>query len=295
MNKMEKLTWKERKVNIKAALQIVYLKFFRFCKTKKNYRYKITLVCVLRDEASYVKEWIEYYKELGIEHFCFYDNKSKDNLTEILKPYIAENLVTYKYVDAENHPQGQSYTDAIFTFRNKSEYMLFVDIDEFICMRKQNLRFYDFAKSIYNTDRYIAGIGMNWLCYGSAGIKNKPNGLVIESYLNRSDSNYEANKHVKSLINPRKVYRGGAHVPFFYKNYYNVNENGERFKGPFNENPKYNNVSVNHYAAKSLEEQEIKAKKGFGKTKLKHCNHDINDVYDPIMLNIAKIIKQRME
>lgn len=281
----------ETVINIRCIIQILILKILRITK-KKNFKYNISVTCVLRDEALYIREWIDYYKLLGVDHFYVYDNKSKDNIKEILRKDIDEQIVTYRYVNAENHPQGQCYTDAIFKYRNQTKYMMFVDIDEFLQIRKKGCQFQNIVDELFEKDKKISGIGFNWLCFGSSGLVHRPKGKVVLSYLNRSDFLYEPNKHIKTLCNPRRVFRGSPHTPYYYKNYYSINEEGTKIYGPFNEHCEYNLFSLNHYAAKSMEEQEMKRKKGFGNTNLVHVNHDINDIYDPSMLDFYEYLQK---
>lgn len=64
---------------------------------------------------------------------------------------------------------------------------------------------------------------------------------------------------------------------------------------PFNYNCKYEHLRINHYSAKSKEEGEKRIAKGFGNLiKDKHNLHDKNDVYDPIMLKYAELLKDKI-
>ena len=45
------------------------------------------------NEAPYLKEWIEYHRLAGVDHFWMYNNNSTDHWQEVLQPYIAEKLV----------------------------------------------------------------------------------------------------------------------------------------------------------------------------------------------------------
>lgn len=301
MQKVKKTTkFNEFVLRVLFKLNRIYLAIFKG-KEHKKYKYNISIVAVLKDEAPYIKEWIEYYKLLGVNHFYLYDNKSSDNVYEILKPYIKQKTVTYKYVNSDCHPQVQMYTSAVKKYRYKTKYMLFVDIDEFaVPVEKENRSFLEIVDDIFSKDNKIGGIGINWLCYGSSGHITKPEKLVIESYLYRAKNDYEANIHVKTIANPRKIKIAGIHSPIFYSDFYNTNEEGIAFSGvqeysPFNYNCKYEHLRINHYSAKSKEEGEKRIAKGFGKLiKDKHNLHDKNDIYDPIMLKYVEILKDKI-
>jgi len=40
-----------------------------------------------------MKEWIEYYRMMGVEHFAIYNHSLGSNSTQILEPYIKAGIV----------------------------------------------------------------------------------------------------------------------------------------------------------------------------------------------------------
>ena len=38
-------------------------------------KYDVTLCAIFRNEALFLKEWIDYHRTIGIEHFYLYNNK----------------------------------------------------------------------------------------------------------------------------------------------------------------------------------------------------------------------------
>ena len=144
----------------------------------------------IRDEAEYVKEWIDYHTALFPDktvHFYVIDNKSKDNLKEVLSEYIKSKQVTYTYANVENYPQSQLYTHAVIKFASKTEFLFCIDTDEFLVPSDPSLNVYEYIKSKINDN---GGLVVNWLCFGSSNYKTKPQGSVLESYLYRSDFIY---------------------------------------------------------------------------------------------------------
>lgn len=262
---------------------------------KKQFKYDITFVLIIRDEAEYLKEWIDYHSLLFSDkkiHFYIIDNKSTDNLKEIIKEYRTQKIVTYQYANSEMHPQVDFYTHAIYKYFNKSKLMAFIDTDEFIIPSNYNFNVYNYITSKVDIG---GGFSINWLCFGSSNHKVKPKGSVLESYLYRSDFSYKANSHVKTIINPRKVrYYKNPHNAVFKKGCFSVNEENEIVSGAFNENRKYEYLRLHHYASKSLEEQQIKINRGYGKKSdlnkmnIKHNPHDINDIFDTTAVQIVK-------
>ena len=47
--------------------------------------YYFSICAIFKDESLSIKEWIEYHKLIGVEHFYLYNNKSKDSSVSILQ------------------------------------------------------------------------------------------------------------------------------------------------------------------------------------------------------------------
>src|SRR4051812_43400023 len=56
-------------------------------------KYKLVACAIFQNETFFLREWIEYHRIVGVEHFYLYNNLSTDNYLEILQPYIAEGIV----------------------------------------------------------------------------------------------------------------------------------------------------------------------------------------------------------
>lgn len=100
-------------------------------------KYKLSLCGIFKDEAPFLKEWIEYHMIVGVEHFYLYNNFSTDNYKEILKPYIEKGIVTlteWPVVPA----QKQAYRHFLDHYKNETNWVSFLDIDEFMCPLKND-------------------------------------------------------------------------------------------------------------------------------------------------------------
>jgi hypothetical protein len=77
-------------------------------KWSKHY---LSVCAIFRDEGPYLREWIEFHRLQGVEHFYLYDNLSTDDGPEILAPYVETGIVTLR---GWGHQPGQllAYFDA---------------------------------------------------------------------------------------------------------------------------------------------------------------------------------------
>jgi Glycosyltransferase family 92 len=60
---------------------------------KQKYDYDLCVCAIFRDEAPYLKEWIEFHRLVGIQKFYLYNNASTDNYKEVLQRYINKEIV----------------------------------------------------------------------------------------------------------------------------------------------------------------------------------------------------------
>ena len=51
------------------------------------------MCAIYRDEAAYLREWVEFHRVVGVERFYLYDNHSVDDHRHALAPYIADGTV----------------------------------------------------------------------------------------------------------------------------------------------------------------------------------------------------------
>ena len=98
---------------------------------KNLFPHELAVVAILKNEAPYLKEWLDYHLAAGVDHFYLYDNESPDNQAEVAKPYVEAGLVDYFFMPGKVM-QMQTYNDAAKRFKFHCRYMAFIDGDEFI-------------------------------------------------------------------------------------------------------------------------------------------------------------------
>lgn len=232
-----------------------------YIKVKKNQSlplHRLSICTIAKNEGEYFVEWIEYHKLVGVEKFYVYDNESTDNTKDILQPYIDSGIVEYTYREGTKQ-QLAVYADCLEKFRFDTEWMAFIDLDEFIVpVKHKNIQTF-----LQNFDNCSA-VQINWVCYGSAGKKTKESGFVIERFKDHSVLDYKANRHIKSIVHPQQVLNfSGAHecIPLFGKI---LNAKGEEVKKSHNslQPAGQDIIRINHYALKSFEEYTNKRSMG---------------------------------
>lgn len=154
-----------------------------------NKKYKISICGIFKNEAQFLKEWIEYNNMIGVDHFYLYNNNSTDNFLEVIKPYIDNGLVTY--IDFPyDHAQIKAYKHFYETYRKETQWISFLDIDEFFVPISHN----DLPSWINSYERYPV-IQIYWKMFGTSGMmQHDKNKLVIEQYHISWSSVYDCGK-----------------------------------------------------------------------------------------------------
>lgn len=140
-------------------------------------KYNVSVCAIFKNEARYLREWVEFNHLVGVDHFYLYNNNSTDNYLEVITPYIESGLVTLVQWP-HDQKQMEAYMDGIKRFSSETKWLGFIDIDEFIVPRSTN--------SIYELLRQFEDRGsvkVYWRLYGSAGrIHRDTHGLVCEDF-----------------------------------------------------------------------------------------------------------------
>lgn len=211
-------------------------------------KYKLSVCAILQNEAPYLKEWIEFHRILGVEHFYLYNNRSVDKPLEVLKPYIEKGIVTYKYWPhvGQVYAQSVAYDDCLAETKKSSDWVAYIDIDEFLFVTTApNLR--AFLRN-YEKDP-IGAVCVNWQMYGTSLVKHVgQNELLIERLVLKAPRFYQENHHIKSIIRPKFTIKALNPHCFEYKEgYFAVDPNGKIVKHAFNGDVPVDEIRINHY------------------------------------------------
>ncbi|MEQ8154205.1 MAG: glycosyltransferase family 92 protein [Clostridiaceae bacterium] len=261
---------------------------------------ELAFVAIVKNEATYIKEWIEFHKNVGVTRFYIYDNESTDNIKQVLKPYIESGEVVYCYYPGQAK-QVDAYNDAIRKYGAITRYMGFIDIDEFVLPTDARKKLNQVVKEILMMKPNASGVGVDWYIYGSSGYIERPNGLIIENYLKRAADSAWQNRHIKTICNPRLVKDYiSPHFPIYYLGAWSVNENGKRLHAWYNKDINYSKIRCNHYFCKSKEEFIKKQNRGLADRTTKYDMskfdvYNLNDVYDDTMSRYINEVKMRLK
>lgn len=228
----------------------------------------IAIVTVVKDEAPYLAEWLEFHLMLGARHIYIYDNGSMDDTSLILAPYIRDGIVTlipWRNFSQSLNPQRLAFTHALPNFCSGFRWVAPIDVDEFLFPVEGDLLDATLAQLAHQPV-----VNLPWINYGPSGHQQKPQGLVIENYTERAAFPLLPEQHsllrYKSIVDPRQVDIAGTHC-FCLKElgWTMMNDRGETFPETRSRDTRYasaEKLRLHHYFTRSHEEIERKLKKG---------------------------------
>jgi hypothetical protein len=213
----------------------------------------LAVCAIFRDEARYLAEWVSFHRLQGVERFYLYDNRSTDDWRSELGPEIEAGIV-----EVQHWPflpgQRAAYEDCLRRHRTDARWIAFIDIDEFL-FSPTGRRLPEVLRG-FDTH---PGVVANWRVYGTSGWEQPPDGLVIENYLMRAPDEYDRNRQVKSIVNPRGALGQAASAHHFRLRGDAVGEDGRPIEfGFIKEPPTADLLRINHYYTKSRAEFERK-------------------------------------
>jgi hypothetical protein len=219
---------------------------------------KLAACAIFKDEGPYLREWIDFHLDQGIEQFYLYDHQSRDDSRDVVLEMAAAGISIELQAVTGISPQMPVYSLCLEAHRDDADWIAFIDIDEFLFSPEGPLPAV--------LDRYTAypAVVANWAVYGPGGHDTPPaHGRVVESYLFRADADFGPNQHVKSIVQPRRTCSWPISDPhsFSYLDGSAVNERFEPVVGPFSLPVSWDVLRVNHYWSKSVEEAQRKTAK----------------------------------
>ena len=185
-------------------------------------KYTLSIACIFKNDADYLKEWIEYHRIVGVEHFYMLNNDSEDSYKNVLQPYIEQGIVTlgdwrdslcsnrsYAWVFATQVPALEYGCNTLA--RHESTWVAFIDTDEFLVPVQSNS-----VLDILKNHNDEVGLAISWRVFGTSNVKEiGENQLMIEQLTRCTTPDDGLCKIVKSIAKTDKFVKFATCAPHY--------------------------------------------------------------------------------
>lgn len=230
---------------------------------------KVAIISQFRDEARYLKEWIEFHLLVGVDKFYLTNHLSQDNYLEILQPYINSGVVKITDLLIETNNGENSFaneeilvTHSMVIANNNineadADWIIHLNVDEFLYpTNNDNLKD---ALNKYASN--IGQVGVNWRLMGNSNYTLGEDELIVDKLTKSSFKdngiNFDPQRHTKCFMRKEAFVRlPSVHFGIIKPDYLHTDSVGN----PDNIIPdKYatnfqtlDNIAINHYIFRDL-------------------------------------------
>ena len=232
---------------------------------------RVALCAIVRNENLYIREWVEWYKKLGIAKIFLYDNNSDDgeHLEDVIGDYIDNGFV--KVIDRRGTEMGfvyfgnlnlqpLSYIECYEEMSSDFDWICFFDGDEFLDF-KNGFNLFTFLNQPVFDDCGTILVGQE--TYGDNGLITYDSRPVMERFTKLSNV-WSEWRFAKSIVRTNELIDDGNLLQFTHcfrlKDKKIRFDNGDEYNGkPYHlpsilYKPEECNAVLKHYKTKTIEE-----------------------------------------
>lgn len=229
-----------------------------------------TLLCAIgKLENHYIREWVEYHKNIGFSNILLYDNNdiNGESFSDVIDDYISSGYVIIKNYRGLSNAQIKSYNDCYHEYKNQYDWIGFWDIDEFIELENndniQNFLEQEIFKNVQcirlcwkqYTDNNLIEV-----CDDNYSVLNRFTEIFSKDYCLKNNIPFEnyliANTQTKSIVKT-DINDFNISSPHVFLKVPTVNAIGQHCNNErvnLDGLPIWKNAWINHYRFKTLEE-----------------------------------------
>lgn len=216
---------------------------------------RLGICTIQRDRARWLPEWVAFHHAVGFRKFYIFLHRCSDDSEAVVRQLQKQFDIRCFVLGADvDRPQLAAYQYAYKEFNHEVDWMAFIDGDEFLFAPDGQGLQPVMARYHYQK---ISSLGAWWVCYGSSGHIQEPEGLVIENYQMRPELTHLNNRHFKCIVRGHlgDAVSVGMNAHTFQTPYGTVDEQLRPLQGGYMPDtlPSWQHLRINHYVCQSLE------------------------------------------
>ena len=250
---------------------------------------KTAVCCIIKKENNYIREWAEWYKNIGFTNILLYDNNDIDGEqpSEVLRDLIESCFIKLIDCRGKSGYHQKAYQECYDTFSNDYDWIAFFDADEFFeidTTKYSNVSDFFSDKIFENADL----IRVSWKHFDDndqVRVVNE-NYAVRERFTREVPKSYIENYWTKGIVRGGieglqvSMARDGAHMNGIPQIKHAVNCRGQVVNNErINNGLCWDNAWLCHYRFKTIEEY-VTHKKARGWTVLGYSKEFVNNLFN---------------
>lgn len=245
---------------------------------------------VFKNEAPFLKEWLDFHLAQGLSRFYLANNFSSDHFASILAPYLEKGQVVLSEtmstsMDARIQAQELNRLLGQISKREASHtWVAIIDVDEYL-FEVKGQKLSQFLKRF--SGQFIGSVFVNWMMFGTGGVKSlDPHKSMLEQLCMRAHESLGEHKMGKPILYlpNQRGFLEGPHFAFLKGQAKCIHGDGQEYQS--NE-PRivHEPLRINHYWYRSeayYETEKREKRKSFGDERsgkreadhIKACNYE---------------------
>ncbi|XP_011045246.1 PREDICTED: UPF0392 protein RCOM_0530710 [Populus euphratica] len=162
--------------------------------------HEMCICTMLRNQARFLREWVMYHAQVGVQSWYIYDNNSDDDIEDVMESLVQAGFNISRHVWPWIKTQEAGFAHCALRARESCEWVGFIDVDEFF-YSPLGLSLHDVISNQSESGNNVAEIRTSCYSFGPSGLKHVPPQGVMVGYTCRLG----APERHKSIVKPEAL------------------------------------------------------------------------------------------
>lgn len=162
--------------------------------------HEMCICTMLRNQARFLREWVMYHAQVGVQSWYIYDNNSDDDIEDVMESLVQAGFNISRHVWPWIKTQEAGFAHCALRARESCEWVGFIDVDEFF-YSPLRLSLHDVISNQSGSGNNVAEIRTSCYSFGPSGLKHLPPQGVMVGYTCRLG----APERHKSIVKPEAL------------------------------------------------------------------------------------------
>ena len=162
----------------------------------------LAICLMVKDEEPYLAEFLAFHALMGVSHFRVYDNGSTDGTLALLARLSTHyDIEVLPWTETGIERQQSAFNHACRALAGRYNWLAAIDADEFL----YDPQFRALPTVLAAVAADVGAIAVNQRVFGSAGLTEISDDLVIRRFNRRAKLDYDENYWIKTIARPECV------------------------------------------------------------------------------------------